>query len=135
MKPDFNTKIGVACLIYRDNQLLLGQRLNSHGDGTWALPGGHLENGETPFDCAMRETFEETGLQVIKPRIVTWSFDTFAEKQRHYVTLFVRADYNQGEPHIMEPDKCKKWGWYDIDALPQPLFKPLASVTDRIPPD
>ena len=30
----------------------------------WLPPGGHLEEGELPTECALREAFEETGLQV-----------------------------------------------------------------------
>ena len=30
--------------------------------GIWLQPGGHIDAGETPWDAAMRETFEETGL-------------------------------------------------------------------------
>ena len=130
MLLNFETRIGVACLVYRDRQLLLGQRINSHGHGTWSLPGGHLETDEAPFDCAIRETLEETGLHVENPHVVTWAFNTFPEKQRHYVTLFVQAEYTGGEPQCMEPEKCAQWGWYDTDALPQPLFKPLASIQD-----
>ena len=39
--------------------------------GQWDLPGGGREAGETPLDCALRETSEESGLR-IKPSSVTW---------------------------------------------------------------
>jgi 8-oxo-dGTP diphosphatase len=39
--------IGVSVIIIKDNQVLLGKRKNSHGSGTWAFPGGHLEFNET----------------------------------------------------------------------------------------
>ena len=35
--------------------------------GIWMQPGGHLEPGEQPWDAAVRETFEETGLPVAHP--------------------------------------------------------------------
>ena len=54
-------RVGVGVIIVRDGNVLLGERAGSHGAGTWALPGGHLEFGETVADCARREVLEETG--------------------------------------------------------------------------
>ena len=56
-------KVGVAVIVVKDNQVLMGKRIGSHGENTWAFPGGHLEFGETPEECATRELFEETGLK------------------------------------------------------------------------
>ena len=33
-------------------------------NGRWTQPGGHIEDDETPEECAMREAYEETGLHV-----------------------------------------------------------------------
>jgi 8-oxo-dGTP pyrophosphatase MutT (NUDIX family) len=35
--------------------------------GIWVQPGGHIDSGETPWEAAMRETIEETGLAVEHP--------------------------------------------------------------------
>jgi ADP-ribose pyrophosphatase YjhB (NUDIX family) len=45
----------------RDGRVLLVKRAD---DGTWCLPGGRLEPGESWSDCAVRECREETGLEV-----------------------------------------------------------------------
>lgn len=69
-------------------------RKGSHGTGTFALPGGHLEFQETSGACAVRETLEETGLCVINPRLVWVEESVWGEEdnKQHYVTLFIRTD-------------------------------------------
>src|SRR3989339_718967 len=59
-------KVGVAVIIIKNGKVLMHKRKNSHGDGTWSLPGGHLEFNESLEECAQRETFEETGMKIKK---------------------------------------------------------------------
>lgn len=48
-----------------EGRLLVHQR----PDGTWSLPAGAIEPGETPAQAVVRETLEETGLQVVPERV------------------------------------------------------------------
>ena len=121
-------RIGVGVLLVRDGRVLLGLRLGSHGAGTWALPGGHLEFGESVAACARREVQEETGLLIERVQPAPYIESVFAAEQRHYVTLFVQGFGIAGEPQTREPDKCSGWHWCAWSALPQPLFAPLASL-------
>ena len=57
-------KVGVGVAVFQEGRILLGKRKGAHGDGEWGFPGGHLELGETVEECARRELFEETGMQV-----------------------------------------------------------------------
>ena len=123
--------IGIGVLIWKGGRVLLGKRRGSHGDGTWAPPGGHLEFGETVDECARREVREETGLELAAIREGPWTNDVFEREAKHYVTLFVLAGCPVGEPEIREPMKCEGWQWFPWDALPGPLFQPLATLRKR----
>lgn len=62
-------KLATICYIDNGNELLLmhrNKKLNDVHEGKWISVGGKLEKGESPEDCAVREVFEETGLQVKK---------------------------------------------------------------------
>lgn len=121
-------KIGVGVLVVKDGKVLLGKRKNAHGEGRWCFPGGHLEFNESPEDCALREVLEETGLSVKNPKLGPYTNDVFEKENKHYVTLFVVADYGAGELKLMEPEKCEKWEWFGWDELPQPLFLPVKNL-------
>jgi 8-oxo-dGTP diphosphatase len=118
-------RIGVAAILIRDGQVLLGKRKGAHGHGTWAFPGGHLEYGESIETCARREVREETGLHIARMRPGPYTNDVFHAEQQHYVTLFVIAASVSGDPVVREPHKCAVWQWFKWDALPTPQFLPL----------
>ena len=50
--------VGIAVMVIKDNRVLLGKRQNSHGSGTWAYPGGHIEYNKTNKYYARREFSE-----------------------------------------------------------------------------
>jgi 8-oxo-dGTP diphosphatase len=120
--------IGVGVIVRKGNNVLLGRRKGSHGEGSWSFPGGHLEIDESPEECARREVLEETGLAIANLRKGTFTRDIFPAEGKHYVTLFILADYESGDLTIMEPDKCDRWEWFSWDDLPQPLFVPIENL-------
>ncbi len=117
--------VGIGVIILRHDKILLGRRQGSHGAGSWSAPGGHLEYGETPEQCARREVREETGLALEDVRRGPWVNVLFPEAQKHYITLFMLATAPSGEARRLEPEKCDGWRWFPLDTLPQPLFTPL----------
>lgn len=115
-------KVGIGVMVFKEGKVLLGERRGSHGAGEYAFPGGHLEYMETIEDCAQREVFEETGIE-IKNIKFQFLVNIRAYKPKHYVHIGMTADYKSGKARLKEPDKCIGWGWYDLDDLPAPLFK------------
>lgn len=124
-------RIGVGVLIKHEGKLLLGKRKNSHGEGLWACPGGHLEFGETPEDTARREALEEVNLTLENLRFVTKTNDFFPKENKHYITLFYEADLSSGELKLMEPLKCDEWKWFSWNNLPKPLFPTIVSLKEQ----
>lgn len=126
-------RVGVGVILMRDNKILLGKRKGSHGEGTYSVPGGHLEFGETVGACAKREVYEETGIVLTDPLFQGgFTNDIFPEEGKHYATLFVVSKSSVGVAHNLEPEKCEGWYWYDLDELPSPLFLPLQNYMDKI---
>ena len=121
-------RVGVGVIVMRNGRVLLGQRIGSHGEGTWALPGGHLEFGESVAACAAREVYEETGLEIGDIAAAPYTSDVFATEGKHYITLFVVARSDAGAPERREPEKCAGWVWCRWAELPSPLFPPLATL-------
>ncbi|KAK4077174.1 hypothetical protein Purlil1_12477 [Purpureocillium lilacinum] len=104
-------KHGTSAFIVKDGKVLVGQRIGSHGAGSWQLPGGHCEPSEGILQCAVCEVNEETGLNVDGVSILANTYDVFPEHDKHYVTWFVLVALHdlQAAPEAMEPNKCASW--------------------------
>lgn len=122
-------KVGIGVLIFKENFLLLGKRIASHGKDTWAPPGGGLEAGESFEACAIREVKEETGLTITTPEFLAITNDIFADEQKHYVTIFMCVNMPEDqEVKNLIADKTESWEWCDVNRLPKKLFLPLQNL-------
>ncbi len=120
--------VGIGVIVYDGDRVLLMKRQNSHGDGTWSPPGGHLEYSESPQQCAMREVAEEVGVTIAEPTFYTITNDIFEREGKHYVTLWMRGRYVSGEPHIHSAREMSQVGWFSVHDLPTPRFLPLDNL-------
>ena len=104
-----------GAVIFRDTEkerkfLLIRNRRSAH----WGFPKGHIELGESEEDTAIREVYEETGLNIkIIPGFVKKSEYTIQGKIEKSVSIFlaetVETDYKLQEEEIEECD------WYNFD--------------------
>lgn len=128
---EMRPKIGAAIWVVQDNKVLMGQRKNAHGDGTWAAPGGHLEFGETPIDAAKRELLEETNLKAHVVEVGPWTNEFFEGLNKHYISLHLFVTDFSGELELMEPNKCSSWKWFPLDELPKNVFLSVEKLLEK----
>ena len=112
--------VGVGVMIVRNGKVLLGKRKGSWGAGFYAFPGGSLEYGEDFESSCFREVKEETGLKIHELKFLT-VLNHIVDK-RHYVDIDFSAAAREGEPQLLEPEKCEGWEWYELDELPSPMY-------------
>lgn len=120
-------RVGIGVLILREGRILLGHRVGRdtggiYEPGSWCLPGGKQEYGETVLEGAAREVEEETSL-LIRGAEIFGAADDIAP-DRHFVTLWVVAKDCEGTARVTEPDKQDEWRWFAPDELPERLYGP-----------
>lgn len=82
------------CLIYKDDKILLQNRIKKDWKG-YTLPGGHIEPGESFVDAVIREMKEETGLDIFNPKLC--GIKQFPTPEGRYVVLLYKTDEFSGE--------------------------------------
>ncbi len=127
---------GFGVMLLHDGKVLLGRRHSDpekadselHGEGTWTMPGGKLEFGESFEDGAVRELFEETGIKATFNNIKVISLSNDRVPDAHFVTVGTLCTEFENEPKVMEPDEITEWKWFDLNALPENVFPPSMQV-------
>jgi 8-oxo-dGTP diphosphatase len=121
-------RVGIGVFIFKNGKFIMGCRKGSHGDGSWSVPGGHLEFGETIEQGAIREAIEETGLQIQNIKVVGITNDIFKAENKHYITIWVASEWKKGKEVVNEPDKFLKLKWCTFETLPENLFLPWVEL-------
>src|SRR5687768_1874419 len=116
--------VGIGVFVFKGNKHVMLLRKSSHGNGTWCIPGGHLEFGESIEECAEREAKEETGLTIKDIKIAGITNDIFKKEDKHYITIWLTSKWKSGKARIMEPDKCSNMDWFTLENMPKNLFLP-----------
>ena len=122
-------KIGCEVFLIKNGAVLLGRRKNCSGAETWGLPGGHLEFGETILECAKRELKEELGIEGLQLTLI--SVVDAIDEGGQYVHMSFLLEQFLGEIRCMEPDLCYEWKFFELDKLPQDVFKPHQKIFEN----
>ena len=94
MERTEKVELTVLCLIRKDNQYLLQDRIKEDWQG-FTLPGGHIEKGESIVDAVIREMKEETGLTIRNPKLR--GVKQFPIENGRYIVFLFQADEFEGE--------------------------------------
>ena len=86
-------ELTVLCLLTDGDRLLLQNRVRQAWQG-YALPGGHVEPGESFVDAVVREMREETGLTILHPRLA--GLKQFPIENGRYIVFLFRAEAYTG---------------------------------------
>lgn len=112
-----NRGISVDGVIIKGNKILLIKRGSEPFKGYWGTPGGYVGWNETVEEAIIREVKEETGLDAISVKLVSYS----SEPKRHpkQVINFVYLVEINGKVRVSDDAVDAKW--FDLDHLPKDL--------------
>ena len=103
----------VAVAIFsHDNGIVLVRRATEPAKGRWALPGGHIDLGETAAAAAIRETLEETGFQIS----LTGILDVYSAGSNEVLLIVYAADVVGGSERLGA--ECSEIGHFAPESLP-----------------
>ena len=99
--------------VIRGGKVLLVKRGRDPSKGSYALPGGIVEYGESTEDCVVREVLEETGLRDRVERLVGVFSELDRDPRGHFVTLLYCAGDTGGERDRtgMTPNRRASSNW------------------------
>lgn len=106
-------ELTTVCLVHREGEVLLQNRVKEEWHG-YALPGGHVEPGESIVESVIREMKEETGLTVVHPQLC--GIKQFPIEDGRYLVFLFRANEFHGELISSQEGKME---WIRISELDQ----------------
>ena len=120
----------VHMIIMDNNKILLQKRKGSKlWPGYYALPAGHIDEGENQYDALVREAKEELGIEInlgdIANSYVVLRRNFFkidGKKLAPYIDYYFEISKYIGTPKIVELNKCEELIWANIDNLPEPFI-------------
>ncbi len=104
-------ELTMLCLVRDGDKILLQNRVKKDWQG-YALPGGHVEPGESFVDACYREMKEETGLDLFDVRLC--GVKQFPIEGGRYIVFLFKTDTFEGELRSSEEGKME---WVSLDKL------------------
>ncbi len=125
-KVNQDLRLAVSVIIRDGDKFLLVERANDPGKGSFAFPGGKVEEGESLDAAIRRELFEETALDLIDAEL--FEVLQVSGASGHYLLHVYLARSYSGKP--LAGDDASSFGWYSREEM-QNLTMPQ-SVHDMV---
>jgi 8-oxo-dGTP diphosphatase len=108
-------EVCVGAVVVEDDRLLLVRRGRGAAAGSWSVPGGRVDAGETLAEAVVRELREETGLEGVCDRFVGWVERIGAGY--HYVILDFEVELLPGQDEAVAADDASEVAWVPLDEV------------------
>jgi 8-oxo-dGTP diphosphatase len=119
-----------AAVIINNGEVLMVRRRVEEGELSWQFPAGKVEPGESGDDAAVRETQEETGLNVRAMRQLGGRVHPTTGR----TMLYVACEVADGTAYVAAEDEIAEVAWCDRSALaakvPYPFHGPVQDHID-----
>jgi 8-oxo-dGTP diphosphatase len=111
-------EVAVGAVVRRRDELLLVRRGHGPAAGDWSLPGGRVRVGEELRDAVVRETREETGVEVVVERFLGWVERIGGDPDPyHFVILDFACAPIEPQQRLVAGDDAAEAAWVPLDAL------------------
>lgn len=114
---------------YDPRRVLLIRRRDDPFEGKWALPGGFVEEGESPRDACLRELEEETGVRLDYVAQVGAFGDPGRDPRGWCVSVAYVGHVAKGDVKPAAADDAAEVEWFPLHDLPDMAFDHLKIVT------
>ena len=130
-RPMLTADVVVIAGALEDARVLLIQRGNPPFAGSWALPGGFVEEGEQVAEAAPRELAEETGLKIDAGALeLLGVYDTPGRDPRGWTVSVVYIASVPDESAVTGADDASDARWFSLEELPELAFDHAVLVAD-----